>query len=187
MLCLFVAHPHIKLLPFVMSSIVAERLSRTEAENHWVLREKAAVLLRRILDKYGPKYHNLRSDIFALLETKLKAHHLPASTRYGVIAAIAALGDKAIRRVSCKDFHMIDPPASIPPRSTPARATSSSFNIAPRIVSTCTAPSSYHAILHQGAAKGNRIKRRNVASPQPVATVPRLAYTYCRRIHQASP
>ncbi|KAJ6846050.1 transcription initiation factor TFIID subunit 6 [Iris pallida] len=97
-------NPHIhlepylhQLMPSMITCLVAKRLGKRIADNHWELRDFSANLVASVCKRFGNMYHNLQSR---LTKTLLHAFLDPSKAmtqHYGAIQGLSALGPSVVR------------------------------------------------------------------------------------------
>ncbi|KAF7831714.1 transcription initiation factor TFIID subunit 6 [Senna tora] len=97
-------NPHIhiepylhQLMPSVVTCLVAKRLGRRLADNHWQLRDFTANLLASICKRFGHIYSNLQSRLTKTLLNAFLDPKKAMTQHYGAIQGLAALGSNVVR------------------------------------------------------------------------------------------
>lgn len=96
------SHIHIEpylhqLMPSMITCLVAKRLGKRIADNHWELRDFSANLVASVCKRFGNMYHDLQSR---LTRTLLHAFLDPSKAmtqHYGAIQGLSALGPNVVR------------------------------------------------------------------------------------------
>lgn len=88
-----------QVLPCIFSCLVGKRISQSHLDDHWSVRDCAAVVLSTIVDRYGRKYPDLSSRIMNTLCCALWRDNRPRTTEYGAIVGLTALGSMTIEHL----------------------------------------------------------------------------------------
>lgn len=94
----FFVEPYLhQFMPPILTSLVAKRLGDSPIDNHWELRDFAAKLLSKIVDKYGSSYQTLQPRISRTLLRSFLDPLKSLTTHYGCIIGLSALGGETLR------------------------------------------------------------------------------------------
>eukprot|EP00802_Teleaulax_amphioxeia_P003240 Tamp_03243.p2 GENE.Tamp_03243~~Tamp_03243.p2 ORF type:complete len:526 (+),score=156.94 Tamp_03243:120-1580(+) len=92
--------PHLHLLmPAVMTCIVGKQLCKSNLENHWALRDRAARLLTLICQRYSSPYSTLQQRVTATLMHAFLDAAKPLTTNYGATVGLSALGAQTMKQL----------------------------------------------------------------------------------------
>lgn len=86
-----------QVLPACVSCLVGKRLCSHPRENHWALRDFSAGLLRRVCDRFGKDYQDIKPRLTVTLDEALNLDR-PLTTHYGAIVGMGSLGPLTIKR-----------------------------------------------------------------------------------------
>ena len=97
-----------RLLPSLLTCVVSKRLCHDETkENHWKLRDDAALTVAQICKKFGSQYPKLQLRIAKTYRKALVDPSTPWTTAYGVLVGLCSLGVRVIENIllpSCEKF-----------------------------------------------------------------------------------
>ncbi|KAL7751824.1 histone H4-like TAF Taf6, SAGA complex subunit [Sorochytrium milnesiophthora] len=94
----FFIEPYLhQLVPTLLTTIVAKKLSQSPKDPHWALRTHAARILARIATVYSKAYSSLLPRITKTLLLAFCDKDKPFSTHYGAVTALGMLGEQTIR------------------------------------------------------------------------------------------
>eukprot|EP01083_Nonionella_stella_P272627 924635_1 len=88
-----------QLVPAILTCLVGKRLCGDISEDHWSLRQHAALLVKLVCDQFGDRYPKLRTRISKTLTKALMNASKPLSTHYGAIIGLEILGPELISAV----------------------------------------------------------------------------------------
>ncbi|XP_071715749.1 transcription initiation factor TFIID subunit 6-like [Rutidosis leptorrhynchoides] len=97
-------NPHIhvepylhQLMPPVVTCIVAKRLGKRIADNHWELRDFTAKLVATICKRFGHNYSSLQTRLTKTLLKSFLDRKRTLTQHYGAVQGLAALGPHVVR------------------------------------------------------------------------------------------
>ena len=85
------------MMPVILTCIVGKQLGNDPAENHWDLRDSAAVLLRKICNTYKSSYGTIKPRVIKTLIRALLDPSKPLTTHYGAVVGLSALGHETVK------------------------------------------------------------------------------------------
>jgi len=89
-----------QLFPAVMSCILAKQLcARPEADNHWALRDYAAVRSALMVKMFSSNIHGLRNRIMRIFLRTFNNERLPLVTHYGALIGLCEMGKEMIEEL----------------------------------------------------------------------------------------
>ncbi len=81
-----------QLMPAILTCLVGKHLCAHPMENHWTLRDDAAVLVSYVCERFGLDYPTLQPRITRTLAHALLDLSKPLTAHYGAIRGLSALG-----------------------------------------------------------------------------------------------
>ncbi|KAJ1679226.1 histone H4-like TAF Taf6, SAGA complex subunit [Spiromyces aspiralis] len=84
-------------MPALLTCLVGKTLCESPEEDHWSLRNKAAMMIAQICTEFGDSYHTLRTRITRTLLRAFLDLSKSLTTHYGAITGLSMLGADVIR------------------------------------------------------------------------------------------
>jgi transcription initiation factor TFIID subunit 6 len=85
------------MMPVILTCVVGKQLCEDPSENHWYLRDKSALLLRKICSNYRTSYGTIKPRVIKTLLRAFLDPSKPLTTHYGAVVGLAALGHETLK------------------------------------------------------------------------------------------
>ncbi|GAX80021.1 hypothetical protein CEUSTIGMA_g7460.t1 [Chlamydomonas eustigma] len=98
-----ISNPHIQLehyihqlLPPVLTCLVAKSLGSNPSDDHWSVRDAAAVIIKQVCVRFSDPFFNVQPRISKTLLKSFLDSNKPLATHYGAVIGLAALGHATV-------------------------------------------------------------------------------------------